>query len=382
MIRKTDFLVYGIFIQLLATQSILMFNVFDAIGYWEVKTLLHPIGVGLTIFYVVSLKKIKLSYSAIDILITVFFLLYFLLFLFNHKNTTSIFLTIRDTFLIFALIMIYNNSKIKLKTWRIFLKAALILTCLNIIAILATYIIGYEDYMKTATGRFVWGHDKEYNFKISFFYNLIRSPGLIGESANVGFFGLFTFWFFTKDVIFKKYSFLPLVLAILSLTRSVYLSLSIVVIIKLLNNKRALSFLSKHVWEVVFSIIPIVIVLWRYNIFEAESLFIRFKDWGEKLNFNLSYLIGGELGTIGSGVRGESNLETLDSYWITTFLSFGITGVILILFFIKSKMPKDVELSVFMFALALSGFFVTLTQSIVFLVMFPIIFLNIEKEDV
>jgi len=90
-------------------------------------------------------------------------------------------------------------------------------------------------------------------------------------------------------------------------------------------------------------------------------------------------LFGGELGKIGTAVIEGGGPNVLDSYWITTLLSFGILGVILIVSFINNKQSKDIELSVFLIAIALSGFFVTLTQSITFLVMFPLIFL--KKDD-
>jgi hypothetical protein len=125
-----------------------------------------------------------------------------------------------------------------------------------------------------------------------------------------------------------------------------------------------------------------VVLLYSYNIFEAESLFIRIEDWGKTAKPVSSYLFGGELGKIGTAVIEADGQSILDSYWLTTFLSFGVLGVILIVSFINSKHSKhskDIELSVFLIAIGLSGFFVTLTQSITFLVMFPLIFL--KKDD-
>ena len=90
-------------------------------------------------------------------------------------------------------------------------------------------------------------------------------------------------------------------------------------------------------------------------------------------------MFGGELGKIGTAVIEDDGLRIWDSYWLTTLLSFGVLGVILIVSFINNKHRKDIELSVFLIAIALSGFFVTLTQSITFLVMFPLIFL--KKDD-
>jgi hypothetical protein len=131
---------------------------------------------------------------------------------------------------------------------------------------------------------------------------------------------------------------------------------------------------------VIFSLIFFFgLLLYNYNIFEAESLFIRIEDWGENAKFSSSYLFGGELGKIGTSVIEGGGPNVLDSYWITTLLSFGILGVILIVSFINNKQSKDIELSVFLIAIALSGLFVTLTQSMTFLVMFPLIFL--KKDD-
>lgn len=379
MIRKTNILIYGIFIQLFATQSILMFNLFDLANFWQIKKFLHPIGVGLSILYVVILKTHKKTYSAIDILLALYLLIYLILSIPNHKDLASFYYTFRDNFMVFALIMIYSNTNLKPKVWMVFLKFSLAFVLLNICAVLVNFIIGYEDYMELVTGRFVWGNDPEYNFKISFFYNFIRSPGLIGESANLGYFGLFSFWFFLKSKEFNKYAIFPFILALLSFTRSVYLSLFLVMLIRVLNTKQVLKFLLKYMWVIFSLIFFFVLVLYNYNIFEAESLFIRIENWGESAKFSTSYLFGGELGKIGTAVIEGGGPNVLDSYWITTLLSFGILGVILIVSFINNKQSKDIELSVFLIAIALSGFFVTLTQSITFLVMFPLIFL--KKDD-
>lgn len=379
MIKKTNILIYGIFIQLFATQSILMFNLFDLVNFWQIKKFLHPAGVGLAILYVVILKKHKKTYSAIDILLALYLLTYLILSIPNYDDLASFYYSFRDNFMVFALIMIYSNTKIKPKVWLVFLKFTLVFVLLNICAVFVNFIIGYEDYMELVTGRFIWGNDPEYNFKISFFYNFIRSPGLIGESANLGYFGLFSFWFFLKSKEFNKYAIFPFLLALLSFTRSVYLSLFLVFLIRVLNNRRVLKFLLKYIWVIFLLILFFVVLLCSYNIFEAESLFIRIEDWGKKAKSSSSYLFGGELGKIGTAVIEDDGLSILDSYWLTTLLSFGVLGVILIVSFIKNKHHKDIELSVFLIAIALSGFFVTLTQSITFLVMFPLIFL--KKDD-
>lgn len=379
MIKKTNILIYGIFIQLFATQSILMFNLFDLVNFWQIKKFLHPAGVGLAILYVVILKKHKKTYSAIDILLALYLLTYLILSIPNYDDLASFYYSFRDNFMVFALIMIYSNTKIKPKVWLVFLKFTLVFVLLNICAVFVNFIIGYEDYMELVTGRFMWGNDPEYNFKISFFYNFIRSPGLIGESANLGYFGLFSFWFFLKSKEFNKYAIFPFLLALLSFTRSVYLSLFLVFLIRVLNNRQVLKFLLKYIWVIFLLILFFVVLLYSYNIFEAESLFIRIEDWGKKAKSSSSYLFGGELGKIGTAAIEDDGLSILDSYWLTTLLSFGVLGAILIVSFIKNKRRKDIELSVFLIAIALSGFFVTLTQSITFLVMFPLIFL--KKDD-
>lgn len=379
MIKKTNILIYGIFIQLFATQSILMFNLFDLVNFWQIKKFLHPAGVGLAILYVVILKKHKKTYSAIDILLALYLLTYLILSIPNYDDLASFYYSFRDNFMVFALIMIYSNTKIKPKVWLVFLKFTLVFVLLNICAVFVNFIIGYEDYMELVTGRFMWGNDPEYNFKISFFYNFIRSPGLIGESANLGYFGLFSFWFFLKSKEFNKYAIFPFLLALLSFTRSVYLSLFLVFLIRVLNNRQVLKFLLKYIWVIFLLILFFVVLLYSYNIFEAESLFIRIEDWGKKAKSSSSYLFGGELGKIGTAAIEDDGLSILDSYWLTTLLSFGVLGAILIVSFINNKRRKDIELSVFLIAIALSGFFVTLTQSITFLVMFPLIFL--KKDD-
>ncbi len=379
MIRKIHVLYAGILIQLLSVQSILMFNLFNSLGYWEAKTFLHPIGFALVIIYFLMNKGASKTLPAVDVLLLAYFIIFIILTLNINQGIESIYLTFRENIWAIVLISVYNKLTVGKIFWNGFLYSSLILVIANISAVLVNFYIGYEEYMELVTGRFVWGNDEEYKFKISFFYNLIRSPGLIGESASLGFFGLFTYFLFTQSKDFKKYKYFPILLTALSFTRSVYLSLLLLITYRTLSNYKVLRFIIKYVWALAFLSILLIIFLINENFFSFESLLIRIKEWGEKTKFNYNYIFGGKLGMTGSSVRG-SGLAVLDSFWITKLLNFGLLGVILIVFFIKSKIVGNKSLKVFVIALAISGFFVTLTQSIAFLVFFPLLFLNTVNE--
>lgn len=356
-----------------------MFNLFNSLGYWEAKTFLHPIGFALVIIYFLMNKDASKTLPAVDVILLAYLTIFIVLSFNSNHGIESIYLTIRENILAIVLIIVYNKLTVRNEFWKIFLYSSLILVIANISAVLINFYIGYEEYMELVTGRFVWGNDEEYKFKISFFYNLIRSPGLIGESASLGFFGLFNYCLFIQSKDFKKYKYFPILLTVLSFTRSVYLSLLLIIIYRALSNYKLLRFIIKYLWVLAFLSFLLIIFLVNENFFSFESFIIRIKEWGEKTKFNYNYIFGGKLGMTGSSVRGSS-LAVLDSYWITKLLNFGLLGVILIVFFIKSKIVGNQPLKVFVIALAISGFFVTLTQSIAFLVFFPLLFLKTANE--
>ena len=62
------------------------------------------------------------------------------------------------------------------------------------------------------------------------------------------------------------------------------------------------------------------------------------------------------------------------------FLSSGIIGVLLSSLFIYEKSKNNNKFLFILIAFILAGFFVNLTQSIVFLVLFPMLFLKTKEH--
>ena len=96
-------------------------------------------------------------------------------------------------------------------------------------------------------------------------------------------------------------------------------------------------------------------------------------------SFNI--LFGGAIGNVGGGVRGGGFIETLDSYWLFMFLSSGLVGIITVILFIYEKRKKQNKFLFILISFLLSGLFINLTQSIVFLVLFPLLFIKIKNDD-
>ena len=107
----------------------------------------------------------------------------------------------------------------------------------------------------------------------------------------------------------------------------------------------------------------------------------RFELWSIDYELEYNYLFGGAIGNVGAGARGEGFIATLDSYWLFLFFSSGIIGVFLALTFILEKSRNTNKFLFTLIAFGIAGFFVNLTQSIVFLAMFPLLFISIKKNN-
>ena len=57
--------------------------------------------------------------------------------------------------------------------------------------------------MKLLTGRYFWGIDPEYKFKMSNLSKFWRSPALIGSPGSAGYFGLIVYSFIDKIIWLK-----------------------------------------------------------------------------------------------------------------------------------------------------------------------------------
>jgi len=369
----------GILVQIFATQGILMFNVFDFFGNWELKTLLHPIGVLMCVFYFVCKglnRNTKLRLSIIESLLIAYFILSIIPLIINTESILEFYIAFREVVLIFILILIYSKSPISHKYWRRILKLLHILIVLNITFIILTYILGPEQYMKLVSGRFIWPIDPEYKFKISNFYSFWRSPGLIGESGAVGLFGILCYFLFLEDEKYNKKKIFPLILTILSFTRSIFLALIIFIFIKFLLKKKNLKKLEIIAPYSLPFLLIISIPLYLYNLLSVKSILMRIDHWFNDVNVNYNLIYGGAFGEVGGAARGEGFVSTLDSYWLLMLTSVGFVGIILVLFFLYEKSLGFQTRKIILISFCCTCFLITISQSIPFLVLFPLIFIN------
>lgn len=371
---------WSIIFQILSTQGVLFFIIFKYLGNWELKRILHPISFILvvTFFILKSIKKIKIS--ILDITFFIYFFVLFLVMIFNVDGLETRYIVFREVYFLFILIFIFSQIKIERKHFRKVLNLMLILLLLNSIFIFLTNYLGPEKFMIMITDRYKWGIDPEYKFKISNFYKFWRSPALIGDAASVGYFSIISYLLMDQDKNFNKTKYIALFPLFFSFVRSAYLVFFLYEFLKFFTQKKNLKIL-----VLIFKIgIPILIVsiimLSEYNILSTASLYDRFHLWSNNTNVDYSFLFGGEIGRVGGGARGQGFIATIDSYWLFLLFSSGIIGVLLTLFFIFDKSLKTNKSMFILISFFIAGFFVSLTQSLVFLSLFPLFFVKI-KED-
>lgn len=111
-------------------------------------------------------------------------------------------------------------------------------------------------------------------------------------------------------------------------------------------------------------------------------MFVRFEIWFNQLNIDYNFIYGGAIGNLGAAVRGAGAKAILDSYWLMMFFSTGLIGLFIWLLFFYEKALKSKKTIIAIIGIIFSGFFITITQAIPFLVMFPMIFLNYENNTV
>lgn len=379
-LQLSNILLFSILIQILATQGIVTFNLFNYLGYWEIKSIIHPIGIlTLLVFFLLKLfNKQKLKTNVIDLTFITYLSFSCLLLILNSNEVESFYIAFREVFLLFILIYIYYQCTISITSWRIILKFLYILVILNLLFVTLTYLIGAENYMNLVTGRFIWPIDPEYKFKISNFYKFWRSPGLIGEAAAVGYFGLISFFLFVEDETYKNKAIFPLLLTLLCFVRSVYLVLIIFIVFKFLLKKQNLRKMEFIIPFLIPATILVSIPLYIYNFLSIKSILMRIQHWTQDIEVKFNWLIGGAIGMVGGAVRGEGFVATLDSYWLLMLFSVGALGILLLMIFLYTKTRNNKNLKIILIAMIFTSFFVTITQSIPFLVLFPLLFLKKE----
>jgi len=236
--------------------------------------------------------------------------------------------------------------------------------------------------MKTLTGRYFWPKDPKYFFTISTFYDFWRSPGLVGQFADLGLFAVLSYFIFLRHQASKLYIGAALVLVLLALSRTAYVPLLIYLLYYFLTGQKILKLLIKYYYVLFILMIPIVWILFRKQVFSTESLMMRFEFWDNIISASdYSWFYGGRIGTIGQASELGWFAQVLDSYWIYLFLSTGLIGIVLVLNFFFERVLSYRLLSVIALGFLVSGLFTTLTQSYSFLLLFPFLFLKIKPES-
>jgi hypothetical protein len=368
-------------LQIIATQGVLTFLLFKYLGNWEIKKYIHPLSFFLILIFFVIKAAQKLTITLLDIVFFSYFFILFIVLIFNVDGIEPVYLVFREVYFLFILVYIFSQIEINRSDWNKILKLIFFLLIVNSVFIILTNTMGPEKYMKMITGRYQWGIDPEYKFKISNFYKFWRSPALIGDAASVGYFSVITYLFMDQDDRFKKRKYLALFPLVFSFVRSAYLVLLVYEFLKFFTKKNNLKIL-----VLIFKIsVPILVItfiyLSKYDIFSTASLYDRFYLWGNQVDVDYNLLFGGEIGNVGSGARGQGFIATIDSYWFFLLLSSGFIGILLTILFLYEKSKKTNKFLFILISFFIGGLLVNLTQSIVFLVLFPMLFIKIKENS-
>jgi hypothetical protein len=371
---------WSLVLQIIATQGILTFLIFKYLGNWEFKKFIHPLSfLFIVSFFVIKAAK-KITITTLDILFFCYFFILFIALLFNAGSAEPLYLVFREVYFFFIIIFICSQIELNLKEWHKILNLIIVLLVLNSVFIILTYIMGPEAYMKMITDRYVWGTDPDYKFKMSTFYKFWRSPALIGDAPSVGYFSLISYLLMDQNEKYKKKKFIALFPLLFSFVRSAYLVFLVYEFLKFFTQKKNLKILI-----LIFKIgVPVLVILFislsKYDIFSTASLYDRLYLWGNKIDIDYNILFGGEMGNVGGGVRGAGFIETIDSYWFLLLFSSGFIGILLFILFIYEKSKKTNKFMFILISFLLAGFLMSLTQSIVFLVLFPMLFIRIKEN--
>jgi len=103
---------------------------------------------------------------------------------------------------------------------------------------------------------------------------------------------------------------------------------------------------------------------------------MRIDHWIHDIGVDFNVLFGLGIGEAGGAVRGEGFISTLDNYWLLMLISTGLLGISLLILFFYEKAKGNVKLKYALIGFLFAGLFITLTQGISFLVLFPMMFLK------
>ena len=374
--------VFCLMLCIISTQGMLNFFVLNWLGDGGLKSLVPPISMALLFTFVILNKNRSFVLKGFDLFLILYILILLVVAAFSGLQASSVFYAFRELLLLFVLILLAENIEISKADASAINRLLFILVVLNLAAVCYTYFVGPEVYMKTLTGRYFWPKDPKYFFTISTFYDFWRSPGLVGQFADLGLFAVLSCFIFLRHQASKLYIGAALVLVLLALSRTAYVPLLIYLLYYFLTGQKILKLLIKYYYVLFILMIPIVWMLFRKQVFSTESLMMRFEFWDNIISASdYSWFYGGRIGTIGQASELGWFAQVLDSYWIYLFLSTGLIGIVLVLNFFFERVLSYRLLSVIALGFLVSGLFTTLTQSYSFLLLFPFLFLKIKPES-
>ena len=369
-------LFWGVVLLILSTQGILMFNIFKLVGAWELKSLIQPLGVMMIFaYFILSRNKGTMKLTQVDFALLAYFV-FTLIPLFQNTDTLeSIYIAIREVFLLFILVILFNQMALSQRQWNWILLLVFTLVLANIFFTFLIYIIGLERYMILLTGEFFWGNHPEYKFKISNYLGtkIYRVPALVGEAAALGHFGVFSFFLLKTHKKYKYLAYLSLILVACCFIRSVYVILVLYYFILGFSTNKRFARL------VIYSLplVPVgLFVMIKTNLLSLKSFMMRIDFWQSKISVDYNFLLGGAIGSVGKASTTGGFEDTIDNYWLFLLFSIGILGIVLILLFLYEKTKNKKDLIFITIAVFFSGLFVTLTQSLVVLCFYPLLYMN------
>lgn len=381
-LKLNHFFYWSIIIQIISTQGLLTFVIFKFLGNWELKKYVHLVSIILIFFcfFFKSIKKFKIT--IIDLLFFCFFIVQSIILYTNVNNFESIYLCFRETFLIYFLIFVFNQIQLDEQEWNKILMIIFYLIIINSLFIILTSIIGGKEYVQLLTGKRFWATDLEYKFKISNYYGFYRSPALIGDAASVAYFGLISYVLFDNSKQFRTKKIFCLFPLIFSFVRSAYLVFIIYETLKFISKKSNIKNIVVIGKVLLLLSIPLGFILNKYKLLSTYSINDRFRLWTNNIKVDFNFYYGGAIGKIGAAVRGRGFIAILDSYWLYLLMSFGIIGITILTLFVYEKTQNKKKMYYVLIGFILAGFFVNLTQSIVLLALFPLLFLKLKKTVV
>lgn len=379
-IRLNNLFLSGIFLQIISTQGVFTFLIFKFLGDWKLKAILHPLSFVIILFAFILKRFSSIKITSVDFLMLLYSIFLFFILITNYTSVSGIYLSSREIFFLPLLTYVYHNSFVNREIYDKILQVLLVFIIVNLVFIFLTFYMGPEDFMTSITGRYQWGIDEDYKFQISVFLKKFwRSPGIVGSSGAMAYFAFLSFVLMDGISKYRFKKWIAFILLFFTFTRSALLAFFIYWALTFFLRKENFSKLILLIKVGIPIIGLIFIVLNYYNFLSLKSFFIRLDVWFNRIQVDYNLLYGGAIGNLGGAVRGEGMIAVIDSYWLMMLYSAGLLGIILWVTFFYEKAIGSNKVLICCLSLIIAGFFVTFTQAITFLVLFPILFLKVEK---